>query len=53
MFCVYQIIDVKKILNDDELYHEAASEAFPQYNKSHMICLAMPDRIGDVSLLSE
>uniref|UniRef100_A0A9I9CIP5 F-actin-capping protein subunit alpha n=1 Tax=Cucumis melo TaxID=3656 RepID=A0A9I9CIP5_CUCME len=40
--------DVKKILNDDELYHEAASEAFPQYNKSHMICIEMPGRVGDV-----
>lgn len=42
---------MKKILNDDELYHEAASEAFPQYNKSHMICIEMPGRVGDVSFL--
>lgn len=42
--------DVKAILTDEELYNEAASEAFPVYNKSHMICLEMPGRIGDVSL---
>lgn len=41
--------DVKAILNDEELYNEAASEAFPLYNKSQMICLEMPGRIGDVS----
>ncbi|KAB1202194.1 F-actin-capping protein subunit alpha [Morella rubra] len=40
--------DVKAILTDEELYNEAASEAFPVYNKSHMICLEMPGRIGDV-----
>ncbi|KAG7021076.1 F-actin-capping protein subunit alpha [Cucurbita argyrosperma subsp. argyrosperma] len=40
--------DVMKLLNDDELYREAASEAFSQYNKSHMICLEMPGRVGDV-----
>ena len=26
-------------------------EAFPVYNKSHMICLEMPNRAGDVSYL--
>ena len=45
--------DVMKLLNNDELYREAASEAFPQYNKSHMICLEMPGRAGDVSFLYE
>ena len=51
MFRGYQFSDVKKILNDDKLYHEAASEAFPQYNKSHMISLEMPGLVGDVSFL--
>lgn len=40
--------DVKSILNDDDVYHEAALEAFSLYNKSHMISLEMPDRSGDV-----
>uniref|UniRef100_A0A2N9EMI5 F-actin-capping protein subunit alpha n=1 Tax=Fagus sylvatica TaxID=28930 RepID=A0A2N9EMI5_FAGSY len=44
----YVAKDVKAILNDDELYKEAASETFPVYNKSHMICLGMPGRVGDV-----
>ncbi|KAG6646641.1 hypothetical protein CIPAW_07G021500 [Carya illinoinensis] len=44
--------DVKAILNDEELYNEAASEAFPLYNKSQMICLEMPGRIGDVLVTS-
>lgn len=43
-------VDVKSILNDDDLYHEAASEAFSLYNKSHMISLEMPNRSGDVSI---
>ncbi|KAE8675406.1 F-actin-capping protein subunit alpha [Hibiscus syriacus] len=40
--------DLKSVLNDDDVYDEAASEAFPAYNKSHMICLEMPGRFGDV-----
>ncbi|KAI4349950.1 hypothetical protein L6164_010489 [Bauhinia variegata] len=44
--------DVKSILNDNDLYNEAASEAFPLYNKSHMIFLQMPDRSGDVLITS-
>lgn len=42
--------DVKEILDDDRLYDEAASEAFPVYNKSQMISLELPDRTGDVSI---
>lgn len=42
--------DVKSILNDDDVYHEAALEAFSLYNKSHMISLEMPDRNGDVCI---
>lgn len=41
--------DVKSILNDDGVFNEAASEAFPLYNKSHFIVLPMPDRSGDVT----
>ncbi|KAF3942716.1 hypothetical protein ACB098_03G031400 [Castanea mollissima] len=48
----YVAKDVKAILNDDALYNEAASEAFPLYNKSHMICLGMPGRAGDVLITS-
>lgn len=38
------------MLSDEDVYNEAASEAFPLYNKSHMICLEMPGTTGDVSL---
>lgn len=48
----YVAKDVKAILDDDELYEEAASESFPVYNKSHMICLELPDRTGDVIITS-
>ncbi|KAJ4719446.1 F-actin-capping protein subunit alpha [Melia azedarach] len=44
----YVAKDLKAVLNDDEVYDEAASESFPVYNKSHMICLQMPARSGDV-----
>ncbi|KAE9598139.1 putative F-actin-capping protein subunit alpha [Lupinus albus] len=48
----YVAKDVKSILNDDDLYNQAASEAFPVYNKSHFISLPMPDRSGDVLVTS-
>lgn len=35
--------DLKTILKDDNVHNLAAKEAFPQYNKSHMICLQLPD----------
>lgn len=41
--------DLRSVLNNVDVYDEAASEAFPVYNKSHMICLEMPGRFGDVS----
>ncbi|KAJ1417140.1 F-actin-capping protein subunit alpha [Sesbania bispinosa] len=44
--------DVKSILNDEDLFNEAASEAFPFYNKSHLICLQMPNRSGDLLITS-
>lgn len=43
------LADLKAVLSDEEVYNEAAMEAFPVYNKSHMICLEMPSRAGDVS----
>lgn len=47
-FCLVSMADVKAILDDDELYEEAAAEAFPLCNKSHMISLELPGRTGDV-----
>ncbi|CAN6818147.1 unnamed protein product [Brassica oleracea] len=40
----YVAKDLKEVLSDEEVYNEAAMEAFPVYNKSHMICLEMPSR---------
>ncbi|KMZ60860.1 F-actin-capping protein subunit alpha [Zostera marina] len=40
--------DVKSILMDDQLYDEVAAEAFPFYNKSHLLALKMPNRSTDV-----
>lgn len=49
----YVAKDVKAILEgDEEAYESAASEAFPVHNKSHMICLDLPDRSGEVILTS-
>ncbi|GMH13144.1 hypothetical protein Nepgr_014985 [Nepenthes gracilis] len=48
----YVAKDVMAILKDDDIYHSAALEAFPEYNKSHMICLELPDRSGDVIVSS-
>ncbi|KAG4123140.1 hypothetical protein ERO13_D11G309300v2 [Gossypium hirsutum] len=44
--------DLKLVLNDDDVYNEAASEAFPVYNKSHLISLKMPGGFGDVLVTS-
>ncbi|XP_074361994.1 F-actin-capping protein subunit alpha isoform X2 [Apium graveolens] len=44
--------DVKAILGDDEVYESAASEAFPLYNKAHLISLQFPNRSGDVLITS-
>lgn len=48
----YVAKDVKAILQDDNVYEMAASEAFPVYNKSHLICLQLPNRSGDVLVTS-
>lgn len=44
----YVAKDVRSVLNDDNAYDAAASEAFPLYNKSHMICLNLPGSTADV-----
>lgn len=40
---------MKAVLQDERLYKTAAEEAFPLYNKSHMIYLEFPDRSGEVT----
>lgn len=42
-------VDIRTVLQDEGLYRTAADEAFPLYNKSHMICLDFPDRSGEVT----
>nr|GMD10768.1 F-actin-capping protein subunit alpha [Ipomoea batatas] len=44
--------DIRAVLNDENVYTMAAEEAFPLYNKSHLICLQLPDRTGDVLITS-
>lgn len=44
--------DIKTVLNDESVYRTAAAEAFPLYNKSHMICLEFPDKSGEVLITS-
>ncbi|KAK1582507.1 hypothetical protein Q3G72_015714 [Acer saccharum] len=48
----YVAKDLKSVLDDDQVYNESVSEAFPVYNKSHVICLPMPHRSGDVLVTS-
>ncbi|KAL9827713.1 putative F-actin-capping protein subunit alpha [Arabidopsis thaliana] len=48
----YVAKDLKAVLSDEEVYNEAAMEAFPVYNKTHMICLEMPSGAGDVIVSS-
>ncbi|KAJ9681881.1 hypothetical protein PVL29_017987 [Vitis rotundifolia] len=48
----YVAKDLRSVLSDEDAYNEAASEAFPLYNKSHMICLEMPGTTGDVLVTS-
>lgn len=50
-FFAWLFADLLSVLSDENVYNEAASEAFPLYNKSHMICLDMPGTTGDVSLI--
>ncbi|KAK3029980.1 hypothetical protein RJ639_038079 [Escallonia herrerae] len=48
----YVAKDIRSVLKDDNAYETAASESFPLYNKSHLICLQLPDRSGDVLVTS-
>ncbi|KAM7478245.1 hypothetical protein LguiA_026458 [Lonicera macranthoides] len=49
---LYVAKDVRSVLKDENIYQMAASEAFPLYNKSHLICLLMPRGSGDVLVTS-
>uniref|UniRef100_A0A0D9WXY0 F-actin-capping protein subunit alpha n=1 Tax=Leersia perrieri TaxID=77586 RepID=A0A0D9WXY0_9ORYZ len=40
--------DVRALLEDDAVYEAAAAEAFPEYNKAHLVSLELPDRSGDI-----
>lgn len=44
------IADLKIVLDNDRVFDESAAEAFPIFNKSHLICIPMPARSGDVRL---
>ncbi|PWA57735.1 F-actin-capping protein subunit alpha [Artemisia annua] len=48
----YVAKDLKSVLNDENVYRLAALEAFPIYNKSHFVCLQLPNRSGDVLISS-
>ncbi|XP_057464936.1 F-actin-capping protein subunit alpha-like [Actinidia eriantha] len=48
----YVAKDIRSVLNDDNVYNAAASEAFPLYNKSHLTCLKMPGKSEDVLVTS-
>ncbi|XP_058076801.1 F-actin-capping protein subunit alpha [Magnolia sinica] len=40
--------DIRSVISDEDVYKAAVSEAFPSYNKTHMISLELPNRTGDV-----
>jgi hypothetical protein len=42
--------DVRALLGDEAVYEAAAAEAYPEYNKAHLVSLELPDRSGDVSV---
>ncbi|KAL4564689.1 hypothetical protein LXL04_028757 [Taraxacum kok-saghyz] len=48
----YVAKDLRSVLSDENVYRMAASEAFPFYNKTHIISLQFPDRSGDVLVSS-
>ncbi|EPS62265.1 hypothetical protein M569_12526, partial [Genlisea aurea] len=48
----YVAKDVKELLRNEKFYGTAAAEAFPIYNKSHMICLEFPNTSGEVLITS-
>ncbi|XP_076960825.1 F-actin-capping protein subunit alpha-like [Bidens hawaiensis] len=48
----YVAEDLSLVLNDENVYLRAAKEAFPIYNKSHIVCLQFPNRSGEVLVSS-
>ncbi|KAI5022591.1 hypothetical protein ZWY2020_059321 [Hordeum vulgare] len=44
----YVAKDVRALLGDDAAYEAAAAEAYPEYNKTHLVSLELPDRSGDM-----
>nr|XP_043624243.1 F-actin-capping protein subunit alpha [Erigeron canadensis] len=48
----YVAKDLRSVLNDENVYGLAASQAFPIYNKSHIVSLQFPNRSGDVLISS-
>lgn len=44
----YVAQDVRSLIDDDDVYEAAAAEAFPVYNKAHLIAIEMSDRSGEV-----
>ncbi|KAJ9541660.1 hypothetical protein OSB04_028166 [Centaurea solstitialis] len=48
----YMAKDLRLVLKDENVYGRAASEAFPLYNKTHIISLQFPNRSGDILVSS-
>ncbi|KAI8548088.1 hypothetical protein RHMOL_Rhmol07G0245200 [Rhododendron molle] len=48
----YVAKDIRSVLDDDNVYNAAASEAFPSHNKSHLISLKLPGKSEDVLITS-
>uniref|UniRef100_A0ACD5YC87 Uncharacterized protein n=1 Tax=Avena sativa TaxID=4498 RepID=A0ACD5YC87_AVESA len=44
----YVAKDVRALLRDEAVYEAAAAEAYPEYNKAHLVSLELPDRSGDI-----
>jgi len=44
----YVAKDVRALLQDEAVYEAAAAEAYPEYNKAHLVSLELPDRSGDI-----
>ncbi|KAL6536697.1 hypothetical protein OROMI_026278 [Orobanche minor] len=44
--------DMRAVLKNERVYTTAVVEAFPLYNKFHMISLEFPDRSGEVMVTS-
>ncbi|KAL6529451.1 hypothetical protein OROGR_015074 [Orobanche gracilis] len=48
----YVAKDIRAVLKNERVYTTAVVEAFPLYNKFHMISLEFPDRSGEVMVTS-